>query len=54
MNNEVLNANDAKEFVYTTDTGVQKVLEVVEKHLRTTVALPPAPAITPEAVARVT
>ena len=53
MNNEVGTANDAKEFVYTIDTGVEKVQALAETRTRTAVVLPPAPAVTPEAVARV-
>ena len=53
MNNEVGTANDAKEFVYTIDTGVAKVQALADSHNLTTVVLPPIPAATPEAVARV-
>ena len=52
MNNEVNNANDAKEFVYTISTGIEKVQSIANTHT-TTVVLPPVPAVTPEALARV-
>ena len=53
MNNEVNNARDSKEFVFTIDSGVEKVTTIAKNHTLTTVVLPTVPAVTPEAMARV-